>query len=275
MAFLQAILLAIIQGLTEFLPVSSSGHLVIAQDLFGVFDEPGMFFELLLHVATLLAIFLYFRHDLRAILTGWRAGGKRADQSVFVGYEGKTMRLILYASIPTAALGLVGWQFVGILFQSSALAGAMMVVTGTVLYLSRYRQAPGKDLGAMTWRDALLIGIAQGIAVLPGISRSGFTIAAALFCGLQRDIAARFSFLLSIPAILGAALIEGARLVQPGRLEGLPLGPGLVAVPVAAAVGYFALRLVIQALLQWRFHLFAYYCWAVGGIVFLVALFLK
>ncbi len=268
---IQGIVLGIIQGLTEFLPVSSSGHLVLVQHLFGI-TEPTIFFDVSLHVGTLCAVLIVFRRDIKNILFSiWHAAafvsGKNKGWNPQDREGLKLTLLIMVGSIPTAMIGL-GLKQMEHLFSSVSLVGSMLIITGTVLWLTRYRKEKGVGVAGFSWTRALGIGIVQGVAVLPGISRSGATIAAGLFLGLDRETAARFSFLLCIPAIIGAELLSAGDLFSgQASLDAATLLGTLT----AFIVGYGALKILLKIVRQGSFYLFAPYCFAVGGLALWVA----
>ncbi|MEJ2085394.1 MAG: undecaprenyl-diphosphate phosphatase [Acidobacteriota bacterium] len=263
--WLQALVLGALQGATEYLPVSSSGHLVIAEHLFGL-HEPTLFFNIVLHVGTLSAVFVYYRRDLmelvqetlagaRDLIAGRPAAAVLSDRPAF-----RLALLILVGTIPTAAIGLLFTETFEALFGSVFWTGVMLTLTGTVLFLTRWApEQSARRLGIVT---ALVIGVVQGLAIAPGISRSGTTIATALFFGVGREEAARFSFLLSIPSILGALLIESG-----GASNAVGAAALIVGFLVAAASGYFCLALLVQMVKKNRLSLFSYYCWALGLLV--------
>jgi undecaprenyl-diphosphatase len=257
MGAVDGIILGIIQGFTEFLPVSSSGHLVIFQEILGV-KEAGITFEVMVHFATVLSVIWVFGKDILRLLRKF-AGSKR---------ERHFLLMLILGAIPTGLMGLLLGEVFASLFDSSLLTGIMLLLTGAVLFtLSRLK--PGrKDEGEVTAADALLIGIAQGIAIIPGISRSGMTITAALWRGMDEDTAVRFSFLLSIPVILGAALLEIRKLNMTG-FSGMPAGL-LLGMPAAFVSGIIAIRLFVNLLRKSKFHYFAYYCWLAGLFIVLV-----
>ncbi|MDY6951263.1 MAG: undecaprenyl-diphosphate phosphatase [Thermodesulfobacteriota bacterium] len=272
MGWLQAILLGMVQGLTEFLPVSSSGHLVLLQALFG-FKEPDLFFDVSVHVGTLVAVCVFFFGDLRDIALAffskstWSAGNMGRLHQWRQVPELRLLALIVIGSVPTAVLGLAFRPLAGHLFSSVRVVGVMLLVTGLLLWFTRPLQQKGR--AELTVWDALCVGVMQGLAILPGISRSGSTIAIGLFKGLDRETAARYSFLLSIPAIVGAMALE---LVQ-ARISGMPpLGPTLIGACVAGAVGYMALKTLIRFVKKGTLYTFAFYCWPLGGIVILCSL---
>ena len=257
----QAIFLGIVQGLTEFLPVSSSGQLVFFQSLFGM-EEPQLFFDVMLHFGTLLAVLVYFRRDISGIIRGIGSmlTGKRKNE------EGiKFFFWILVATIPTGLMGLLFKDWFESLFSKPKIVGGMLLITGSILYLTRWVKREDRSLEKMKWIDAILIGIAQGIAIIPGISRSGATISMGLFCGLNRELAGRFSFLLSIPAILGATFLEMRKIS--GISELLFAAMGMVA---AFGVGILSLAFLMKLIRVGKLSAFSYYCWATGMVMLLM-----
>ncbi|MDJ0803207.1 MAG: undecaprenyl-diphosphate phosphatase [Desulfobacterales bacterium] len=271
MTLLQAFILGIVQGLTEFLPISSSGHLVIGQHLFGL-RHADLAFDVSVHVGTLGAVVIYFRRDIGTLLLSllrWRSSAPQASISADrPDIDARLAVLIFWGSIPTALIGLVLKRYEATLFASPLIAGAMLIVTGCILYLTRRPQIsaqndPGsmRPMGAITLRDSLLMGIVQGLAVMPGISRSGTTIAAGLFTGLAPQAAARFSFLLSIPAVAGAALLVLTDALAQGQVKPAPC---LVGGLTALVVGYAALAILVYLIGRGKLFTFAPYCWMAG-----------
>lgn len=265
-----AILLGIIQGITEFLPVSSSGHLVLAQRLLGV-SFPGVTFEVVVHFGSLLAIGLVFWSDIVMVLKTFFLGisallkGKRPS---FRGAQQVAWRfawLVIFGSIPTFFLGVFLEPVFEGLFHSVATVGIMLLVTGTILWvIERNRGTGGKGISEMGPLDAIFIGFAQGCAIMPGLSRSGTTIAGALFRGLDRDAAMRYSFLLALPAITGATLFKLGDIVTATTGTGLSLLDYALGLVAAAVTGVMALKVLFRLLRQGRLYFFGYYCWFVG-----------
>jgi len=249
-----ALLLGLIQGLTEFLPVSSSGHLVIAQDLIG-FQGPGIVFDILLHGATLGAVVLYFWRDIVALLASLVPGGDAARRRV-VG-------LIVLATIPTGVLGLTIDHYLSGLFESAHFAAAMLLVTGLILLVAEQARVGAGTMEQVSAGQAVVLGVAQGIAVLPGISRSGSTIATGLMLGMDTQAAARFSFLMSIPAILAAVALHARDLASNAAASNslLPMAAGA---GVAFVSGLGAIHLLLKLLARRRLWPFSVYCWAVA-----------
>jgi undecaprenyl-diphosphatase len=268
----QAVSLGIIQGLTEFLPVSSSGHLVLMQNLFGL-KEPELLLDICLHVGTLLAVVVVFFRDINELLVTMIKTPKKINAAGSVGslYESdETFRLgilIICGSIPTALLGILFSKMADALFGSIALVGIALLVTGATLWMTRYMATRrGRSQLEMRMIDAVIIGIVQGFAIIPGISRSGSTIAAGLFLGVNREVAGRFSFLLSLPAILGALILSiDADVVGTGA----PFSMILAGSVVSAVVGYLALIILLKVVKKGKFSYFAPYCWLVGGMALL------
>ena len=269
---LQAVILGIIQGLTEFLPVSSSGHLVIFQRLFGL-TEPALFFDASVHVGTLAAVIVVFQKEIRTlIISSIRfailfAKKKYGLDSIYKDHDVKFVLLIMVASIPTGIMGLLFHQKADQLFSSVAIVGGMLIATGFVLWSTRWVKLESKSMDNFSIKDALIIGVVQGIAIIPGISRSGSTIAAGLFLGLSRKTAARFSFLMSIPAILGAEVLSLLNLsVQPG----FTLKVTIIGTVVSCITGYCALKMLIYIVNKGRLYLFAPYCWVAGSLALIL-----
>lgn len=259
MSYSEAILLAVVQGMTEFLPVSSSGHLVLVQNWLGQVNDSQLLFDVMLHFATLTAIVVFFWQDLLALAQGLFGRATRTP-SIFAGAERRAIGYLALASVPTAALGL-GIESIGIdVFGRPDVVGVMMVVTGLVLWWGRAGRA-SRTIHDMTPLDALAVGLIQGLAVLPGISRSGSTIAGALLLGLDRELAVRFSLLMSIPAIVGATVLEMSKAF--GQVE-LAIGACLVGMIVASLVGYASISLILRLVRQDQFYMFAYYLWPLG-----------
>ena len=264
MEIYQGIILGILQGLTEFLPVSSSGHLVLGQIYFNI-TEFGLVFDVSVHMGTLAAVLVVYFSDIKDILGSLvaYAGGDRRDEA---GENLTFAWCILAGSVPTALIGFGLKQFEHILFTSSFLVGCMLIVTGTVLWVSRNFYRDNAAGGRLTLGRALIIGTVQGLAVIPGISRSGSTIAAGMFAGMDRTTAARFSFLLSIPAICGAQIVSVKDALESGGLIDPATIYGTI---VSFIVGLVALKLLLKLVHTGKFHLFAPYCWLAGILALL------
>lgn len=258
---MQSIFLGIVQGLTEFLPVSSSGHLVFFQSLLG-FKEPPIFFDVMLHLGTLLAVVIYIWADIGRIIKGIVSTLRRKEEN----REGAKLFLwIIVATIPTGLMGIFFKDWLESFFSKPKLVGGMLLITGLVLWLTRWANKEGKPLGRMGWSDAILIGIAQGFAIIPGISRSGATISMGLFCGLDRELSGKFSFLLSIPAILGAILLEIKKVDSGGALWTTLIGS-----VIAFGVGILTLTLLIKIIKMGKIFNFSYYCCGMGILMIIL-----
>lgn len=282
MSWLDWILLGVLQGLTEFLPVSSSGHLVLAQTLLGV-RAPGVLLEVTVHAATAVAVLVLFAGELWAMLValvrwllgsrgGRRPGGRRpagAASSIRDSEWRGLLANIILATAVTAAIGFAFQPFFRNAFERPTVAAAMLLVTGVILFATSRLRPGRRELGHLRPADAVVVGVAQGLAILPGLSRSGLTIVGGLTRKLSGAAAARFSFLLSLPAIAGATLVEvvGSDELRMVLSEGAqaPI-KGLVLASAAAFVsGLLAMLLLIRVVERGRLYRFAWYCWLVGG----------
>jgi len=247
MSYSQAIFLAIIQGLTEFLPVSSSGHLVIFQKLFNL-AEPPVLFDVLVHVGTLGAILVYFRKAL-------------------IKVSRKTIWLIIIGTIPAAIVGLFLQSYISQIFNSLKLVGVSLLVTAGLLLLSQRFKSLNRRFNSVKWQDAIFVGCFQALAIIPGISRSGSTIVSSLWRKFDRKTAFQFSFYLAIPAILGALVLQTPDLVYSPCGY---LGQGILGMLIAGLVGYGALKLLEKTLLSAKFWLFGIYCLVLGIVILLI-----
>lgn len=261
-----AVILGLIQGLGEFLPISSSGHLIIAQNVFGM-AEPEVAFDVVLHLGTLLAVFVFYRHTILTLVTELRfLPGALISPRKMRGlyYNRPDFRfglLILIGSIPTAMIGLIFKDILKSHFTSMTSVGIALLITGFLLRAVGRRGQYGRADNSMTVRDALIIGLVQGLAIAPGFSRSGFTICAGLFVGLSRETAARYSFILSIPAIIGATILE----TKDGLTSTFSTAEFATGFVVAAVSGFLALSFLVRLLKQDNFSVFSWWCWAIGA----------
>ena len=256
------ILLAIVQGLTEFLPISSSGHLVLAQYLLGV-ESPGVSLEVALHIGTLISVVIVFWNDIFGLL--------RAAISIVLdpcnrrspatsAYR-RLLFLLVVGSVPTGLFGVLFADTFELLFASPRFIGYALLVTGIILVIGTMKQGK-REMQDISPVDALWVGLAQGLAITPGISRSGTTIAAGLFRNFDRDAATRLSFLLSLPAVLGAALLKTPALLNDYATH--PISHVLIGIAVSALVGVVAIRYLVALLKRGKLQYFAYYVWVVG-----------
>ena len=268
MTYLLSILMGIIQGVAEFLPISSSGHLALFQTFFGMenVEEKYMFFTVLLHFGTLISVCVVYRRDIadmiREFFLGIAALAGRKDTGVTPPPARRMVMLIIIATLPLFIMVLLQ-DVINQLFSNSIMVSCALMATGFILFFSDRLAKGHKTARNATVVDALIVGCGQALAVIPGLSRSGTTISVGMLRGFDRSFAVRFSFLLSLPAILGANVLEIKDAVEAGfPVEELPMY--LVGVAVAAVVGYFAIRLVKSLADKGKFGKFAYYCWAVG-----------
>jgi len=264
MELIKTVLLGVIQGLSEFLPISSSGHLILAQTFMGVGDphEAGasaMLLEVILHVATGIAVLYVFRKDIIGIITGCVSKDTivRKDSLTYSGW-------VILATIPAAFVGIFFKKYINVLFDTSGgalmpayLASFMLLVTAGLLFLTLTKKGASIDNGKLTTMKVLAIGAMQAIAITPGISRSGSTIAIALLVGVSRTEAGRFSFMLALPAIFGAALLEARDVESWGAILSVNMIAGFIA---SLAVGVVALKFLLSFIKKGKLHYFAYYC---------------
>lgn len=267
--YIYAIAIGIIQGLTEFLPVSSSGHLVIFQHLLGL-ELPGVTFEVFLHFGTLTSVLWVFRKRISRIIASYLLLFTGREWDKFMASADRRFGFFLVlGSIPVGFIGIVFRKYVETAFSAPRLVGFMLLVTGGLLWLADWLAGGDKDIRQTNSWDALIIGIFQSLAILPGISRSGSTITGALLRRLDKKTAAEFSFLLSVPAIAGATAWELIELVQQGNIaaDWLFYGLGVLA---AALAGIFAIRLFLRMLVARKLRLFAIYCWLMAVIAIIL-----
>ncbi len=270
MDILQGIIIGIVQGLTEFLPVSSSAHLVFIQNLLGV--ESSLAFDTFLHLGTLIAVLWYFRYDIYKMLKSWWLSIGDILQGRFKEgfYSDPYKRLAWYVILATIPVGIVGVLFedsVDALFSGALYVPAFFLfVTGTILYLSQRMTSGEINYDTITKKEALFMGLGQACAILPGLSRSGTTIAAGLTIGLDKEFAAKFSFILSIPAIFGAFILQAKDIGSAMDANFLPVFLGFIAAIIA---GYLAIKWMLDLIQNRNLDIFAYYCWLMGLIVFM------
>lgn len=266
MGFREGILLGIVQGLTEFLPVSSSGHLVLVQSLIKGFQQPGVLFDVMLHLGTLLAIVFFLRRDIYDMLKAmlplrwYQKRGYDYDES-FIGTRRKLILFIVVGTICTGTIGLIFKDFIHGFFERVEVVALMLLVTGVLLFLSdRVKNTPRgeKDLNIY---DSIIIGIVQAAALMPGLSRSGSTIAFGIFRKLDGETAARFSFLLSVPAVMGATVFELEYISGVSSNDMVIYLAGMIA---AAITGFLTLKILFFIVKKRKLSIFALYCWVLG-----------
>ena len=249
---IEALFLAVVQGLTEWMPVSSSGHLVITQTVLGL--NPPLIFDVMLHVGTLIVVLTVFRKDIADII-------KAVIKRDFETEEGKLALFIVVGSVPIAIIGFVFYDFFKSLFSNLLAVGVAIIITGSVIFFSEKRMG-NRKMGIL---DSLLIGLAQAVTIIPGISRSGITVATGLLRKIDKTKAFRYSFLLSVPAVIGATVMESRDLV----LGNMDMAPVFLGATISMIVGYVSLKILKKIVMNKKFHLFAYYCWTVGIAIIL------
>ncbi len=263
MEYFEAILLGILQGISEFLPISSSGHLVFAESLFGL-ESDGITFEVVVHFGTLFSILIFYRKILLNLVKGLfsQIGEVRTNSFRFSSLNAETrlFGFLLLSMIPAMVVGLTLKDQIETIFEKPVIVSVLLIFTGTIIFITRFLP---KGTGEITIIRALAMGIAQALAVLPGISRAGSTITAGLVFNTDRQEAATFSFLMVIPVIAGAMLLEVLDLMQSNLSfeSGSILLTGFFAAFVS---GYLSLGTLIQLLKKEKFYLFSVYCWAIG-----------
>lgn len=255
MSFLEAVFLGVIQGFSEFLPISSSGHLVLFQKILGI-GEGALSFDIALHLATLIAVVVVY----------W----KKIIEMIRRPFSKLPVYIVL-GTIPIGILGLLFNDLIELFFESGATLGAGFIFTGIVLMYAEMTGKKTRNLSDMKVKDPLLIGTGQAVAMLPAVSRSGMTISTALALGIERKTAADFSFLLSIPAILAAVVLDIYKMLQSGEnaLATVGTGPVITGMIFAALSGFFAVKAMLKLISDKKLHYFSYYLWGIGGLVLL------
>lgn len=266
MNFITSILMGALQGVAEFLPISSSGHLALFQHFFGLEDIMGnqLFFNVLLHMGTLISVCIYYRNDVLELIQEFFLGIKaiaKKDRSAPPAAR-RMVLMIIVATLPLFAILPIKDLVEGAM-SSVTFVSITLILTGFILFFSDRLARGNKTARTSTIKDALLVGCAQALGTLPGISRSGVTISAGMALGYQRSYAVRFSFLMSLPAIFGATLLELFDAIEVG-IDASLIPMYLVGMIVAGVVGYFAIGLVNSLTKKGHFGTFAFYCWAVG-----------
>lgn len=276
MSYFEAIILGLVQGLAEFLPISSSGHLALLQQAFGIHEDKVLLFAVLLHVGTLLSVFIVYWKDIwelivelcltiRDLCTG--KGLRLAERPIR-----KLGVMIIVATIPTAIIGLVFSDFFDSLYNSVIPIGVGLIITGFLLIFAEKKGEGNRGIQQMNFRNAIFIGLVQGVAICPGISRSGSTLFGSLICNLDRKFAVKFVFLISIPSILGSAVLEAPAALEAG-VTAAEVGPVLVGMLVAAVSGLVAIKTMIKIVSDKKLSYFSYYVWALGLFVVLYGIF--
>ena len=260
MDWFQVLALALIQGLTEFLPVSSSAHLILPSQVLGWPDQ-GLVFDVAVHVGTLLAVVFYFRRDVVGLTVSWTNSIVKQKHND----ESRLAWLIILATIPAGVSGLVFNDYISENLRSSAVIATTTVLFGLLLWLSDFKGSRSRALKSINWKDALIIGFSQALALIPGTSRSGITMTAALLIGFSRDAAARYSFLLSIPLIAAAGLLKGLELAETGTdAQWVMVGVGTMASFLSA---YACIHLFLSFLERIGFTPFVIYRLLLGAVL--------
>ena len=290
MSILQAIILGIVQGIAEFLPVSSSGHLAIVQNIFHIETDGGLFFDVMLHLGTLVAIFVVYRKDilrmiietlnmcgdifynLKSYIQNQRSYSALRYRKIVKNNYRKFVVLVLVSTIPTGVIGYMGRHLVEKASATLIVPGICLILTSVLLIVSEMAPDGKKIPRDISYGSGFLIGAAQGCATLPGLSRSGTTIAACMMSGYDRRFAVRYSFIMSIPAILGAALVEIKDIGREGLSGGMVLN-GLIGAVVAGCVGYVCIKTMLSVVRKKKFKGFAIYCFVVGVIAIIANFF--
>lgn len=277
LTYLQALILGIVQGLGEFLPISSSGHLAVIQHFFGIEGESVLLFAVMLHLGTLISVFIIYWHDIVKLV-------KELIAVIKDIFTGKGLRInhnpvrrlgfmIIVATIPTALIGLLFNDIFAGLYLSLMAVGIGFLVTGTILFIAEKMGKNEKKVWGMKFRHAVFIGIMQGIAICPGVSRSGSTLFGGLMSGLDRNFALRFAFLISIPSILGSVILEFPPAISAGLPEGI-WGPVIVGTVVSAISGFIAIKAMLKIVAGKRLTVFSWYTWVLGAAVLSYAIFI-
>ena len=276
MGYIEAIVLGLVQGLSEFLPISSSGHLALLQNLFEINEDKVIFFAVLLHIGTLVSIFIVYHKDIYALIKELFLLFKDIFTGKGLRIEERPIRklgiMIIVSSIPTAIMGLLFSDYIDKIFGSLTVIAICWIITGFILLFSEKLKNNIKEIEGMKYRNAIFIGICQGLAIMPGISRSGSTIVGSLVTGLKREFAVEFAFLISIPAILGSAILEFPKAIKAG-IEPSTIGPMIVGFLVAAISGYFAITTMIKIVSKHKMRYFSYYVGIIGLGTFIYSIF--
>ncbi len=270
MSYFEAIILGLVQGLAEFLPISSSGHLALLQQWFGIQEDKVLLFAVLLHVGTLISVFIVYWRDIAELIVELFLTIKDLCTGKGLRLQERPVRklgiMIIVATIPTGIIGILFNDLFDSLYNSIIPIGIGLIITGFLLVMAERRGASNRGIEQMNFRNALFIGTVQGIAICPGISRSGSTLFGSLICNLDRKFAVKFVFLISIPSILGSAVMEAPAALESG-FDMAQLGPVLVGMIVAAVSGLIAIKTMIKIVSDKKLNYFSYYVWALGLIV--------
>ena len=270
MTYFEAVILGLVQGLAEFLPISSSGHLALLQQWFNINEDKVLLFAVLLHVGTLISVFIVYWRDIWELIVELCLTVKDLCTGKGLRLEERPVRklgiMIIVATIPTAIIGLLFNDIFDRLYTSILPIGIGLIITGFLLVFAERTGSSNRGIEKMNFRNALFIGTVQGIAICPGISRSGSTLFGSLICNLDRKFAVKFVFLISIPSILGSAILETPDAMAAG-VEISQIGPIIVGMAVAAVSGLIAIKTMIKIVSDKKLSYFSYYVWALGAAV--------
>ena len=276
MTYFEAVILGLVQGLAEFLPISSSGHLSLLQQWFDIDENKVLLFAVLLHVGTLISVFIIYWKDIWELIVELCLTIKDLLTGKGLRLEERPVRklgvMIIVATIPTAIIGILFNDLFDKLYTSVLPIGIGLIITGFLLVLAERTGNSNRGIDKMNFRNALFIGTVQGIAICPGISRSGSTLFGSLICNLDRKFAVKFVFLISIPSILGSAIMETPEAIKAG-FDMAQLGPVLVGMAVAAVSGLIAIKTMIKIVSDKKLSYFSYYVWALGAAVVIYSFF--
>lgn len=276
MTYLEAVILGLVQGLAEFLPISSSGHLALLQQWFGIEEDKVLLFAVLLHVGTLISVFIVYWKDIWELIVELCLTIKDICTGKGLRLDERPVRklgvMIIVATIPTGLIGILFNDLFDSLYTSVLPIGIGLMVTGLLLTLAERMGTSKRGIKQMNYRNAVFIGIVQGIAICPGISRSGSTLFGSLVCNLNREFAVKYVFLISIPSILGSAVLEAPAALEAG-LDITLLGPVIVGMIVAAVSGLVAIKTMIKVVSNKKLNYFSYYVWLLGAAVILYSFF--
>ncbi len=276
MSYFEAIILGLVQGLAEFLPISSSGHLALLQQWFGIQEDKVLLFAVLLHVGTLISVFIVYWRDIAELIVELFLTIKDLCTGKGLRLQERPVRklgiMIIVATIPTGIIGILFNDLFDSLYNSIIPIGIGLIITGFLLVMAERMGVSNRGIEQMNFRNALFIGTVQGIAICPGISRSGSTLFGSLICNLDRKFAVKFVFLISIPSILGSAVMEAPAALESG-FDMAQLGPVLVGMIVAAVSGLIAIKTMIKIVSDKKLNYFSYYVWALGLIVICYGIF--
>ena len=276
MTYFEAVILGLVQGLAEFLPISSSGHLALLQQFFGIDETKVLLFAVMLHVGTLISVFIVYWKDIWELIVELCLTIKDLCTGKGLRLDERPVRklgvLIIIATIPTGIIGVLGGDFFDSLYTSIVPIGVGLIITGFLLVMAERMGSSSRGLEKMNFRNAFFIGLVQGIAICPGISRSGSTLFGSLICNLDRKFAVKFVFLISIPSILGSAVLELPDAIEAG-VTAAEAGPVIVGMLVAAVSGLVAIKSMIKIVSDKKLSYFSYYVWVVGAFVVLLGIF--